>query len=438
MRLEAAETRDELTRLRAELEQSAEVEAELDRRIFHLKTLYDVSKDLFGSTDSETILRNGLLMAMGNFGVAEGLVATVDPASGDCRQFIAMGFPRGGGRPAPARLAAVRADGAAGRLGCGGRGAALRGTACPEGVALALPFAVEADCAGLLALGPKLVEEEYSENDRELIDTLANNLAVALRNARSFERIKGLNTTLAAKNRELERTLKKLKAALRKVEILESVKASLCKFVPTSVTRLVEKSPGGEIREARERDVTVLFLDIEGYTRLTEEIGATQVNAVTERYFSVFMDAIYANNGDVVETAGDGLMVLFLSEDGQQHALEAVRAAQTIMAKACSVNQECRLESRPIVINIGICSGPAFVGASKFEGLSGDRWTYTSHGTTTNVAARLCSQARGGSVLVSKTTAERVGEPFAFEPLGRLALKNLSEEVEVFALRDAP
>jgi class 3 adenylate cyclase len=68
----------------------------------------------------------------------------------------------------------------------------------------------------------------------------------------------------------------------------------------------------------------------------------------------------------VVETAGDGLMVLFHTGDAEHHALEAVRAAQTIMAKTCQVNFECRLDSHPIVINIGICSGRAFVGAFQF------------------------------------------------------------------------
>jgi class 3 adenylate cyclase len=306
----------------------------------------------------------------------------------------------------------------------------------PAVLGLLVPFDVETDCAGFLALGKKLVEEVYSDNDRELIDTLANNLSVAVKNARSFAKIKALNVELETKNRELEKILSDLKAALRKVEILESIKSNLSKFVPASVTRLVEKSPaGGEILEARERNVTVLFLDIEGYTRLTEQIGATQVNAVTERYFSVFMDAIFENNGDVVETAGDGLMVLFLTEEEEQRALEAMRAAQTIMAKTCQVNQACHLDSRPVVINIGICSGRAFVGASKFESLSGDRWTYTAHGTPINVAARLCRHASGGAVLVSKSAAERVQENFALVSIGKLALKNLSEEVEVFALQ---
>jgi class 3 adenylate cyclase len=434
MGLEPPDLQEELNRLRDSFEHSRQVQSELDRRVFHLKTLYDVSKDLFGSVDSKIILKNGLLMAMGNFGVAEGLVVLVDPATATLRQIVSMGFREDDVALMVEKLSAVKTADEPGSW-ASAAAAVLFSEGPLAGAGLVVPFEVEAGCAGLLALGRKLIEEVYSENDRELIDTLANNLAVAVRNARSFEKIKALNVELETKNKELEEILRDLKAALRKVEILESIKCNLSKFVPVHVTRLLEMSPSGEVLDTRERDVTVLFLDIEGYTRLTEQIGAIRVNAVTERYFSVFMDAIFENNGDVVETAGDGLMVLFLTEDSRQNALDALRAAQTILAKTCQVNHECRLDSQPVLINIGICSGRAFVGASKFESLSGGRWTYTSHGTPINVAARLCSHAAGGAAWVSKSTAERVQDCFPLAPLGRLALKNLSEEVEVFALQ---
>ena len=245
-----------------------------------------------------------------------------------------------------------------------------------------------------------------------------------------MKKIKRLNLDLDSRNKELQ-------AALRKVEILEGIKTNLCKFVPTAVTRMVENSPADKIEEAEERDISVLFLDIEGYTKITENVGGSEVNTLVEKYFSVFMDAIYENNGDVVETAGDGLMVLFLTEGDHQHALEAVRAAQTIKEKACLINEGCSLDdSQPLVVNIGICSGRAFVGASKFESYTGARWAYTSHGTTTNVAARLCGQARGGAVLVSKTTADRVNNHYSFSPLGKFSLKNLTEKVDIFSLQE--
>jgi len=425
--------RTEVNRLQEELKQSENVQSELDQRVFYLKTLYDVSKDIFSSVETETILRSFLLMAMGNFGVTEGFILLINSISKEIQHLVAVGF-------ADEDVAGIKKDIAQRiRQGMFSHSAAraeriLQSDTLP--IALARDFTVESEWTGIFGLGAKLIGEPYNENDRELLDTLMNNLIASLKNAQSFEKIKGLNRDLEAKNLALEKALKELQIALRKVEILESIKLNLCKFVPTAVTRMVENSPTAEIQEAREQDISVLFLDIEGYTKITESVGGTGVNTLVEKYFSVFMDAIFENNGDVVETAGDGLMVLFLGDDEATHALEAVKTAQTIKENACSINDDCSLDSQPLVVNIGICSGQAFVGAAKFESFTGSRWAYTSHGTTTNVAARLCGHAKGGAVLVSKSTADRVNRHYAFSPLGKFALKNLSGEVDIFALQD--
>ncbi len=425
----------EVNRLREELKQSEHVQSELDRRVFYLKTLYDVSKDIFSSVEAETILRSFLLMAMGNFGVTEGFILLINSHSKEIQHLVPVGF-------ADDDVAGIKKDveqhirqDMSGPSTIDAEKLRLADTSSIS-LAFVRDFTVESEWTGIFGLGAKLIGEPYNENDRELLDTLINNLIVALKNARSFEKIKGLNRDLKAKNLELEKALKELQAAMRKVEILESIKLNLCKFVPTAVTRMVENSPTGEVQEARELDISMLFLDIEGYTKITESVGGTRVNALVEKYFSVFMDAIYENNGDVVETAGDGLMVLFISEEKNTHALEAVRTAQTIKEQACVINDDCSLDSQPLVVNVGICSGQAFVGAAKFESVTGSRWAYTSHGTTTNVAARLCGQAKGGAVLVSKSTADRVKSHYSFSPLGQVALKNLSGAVDVFALQD--
>ena len=415
-----------------QLDQFQCVQQELDRRIFNLKTLYDVSRDIFSSTDSEIILHNFLLMVMGNFGVAEGLAMLFMVDAWEVKSVTAVGIR-------DRDLAMLQSDIQRMLMAEGSSPDKIHQDerlSAPGGKLLDIifPFAVDRHIRGALGLGPKLIDEHYNDNDRELLRTLVNNLSIALQNAGSVEEIKTLNRNLEAKNLQLEQAMDELKAALRKVEILESIKSNLCKFVPTAVTRLMESSPCGAIQEARERDISVLFLDIEGYTRITEELGATEVNNLTEKYFSVFMDAIYQNNGDVVETAGDGLMVLFMTEDPTRHALEAVKAAATIREKAHCINRECVLGRDPVIINIGISSGRAFVGASKFESYTGGRWTYTSHGTTTNIAARLCGQAKGGDILVARDTALRTHHSFAYERLGPFKLKNLSEEIEVFAL----
>jgi class 3 adenylate cyclase len=197
---------------------------------------------------------------------------------------------------------------------------------------------------------------------------------------------------------------------------------------------MIEKSPTNAIPESKNQDLSVLFVDIEGYTKLCEKLGSSGTSEVIEKHFSAFMDAIYANNGDVNETAGDGLMVLFLNEDEETSALEAVRTALSIREKTTRIWEECSTLYRPLDVNMGINSGNALVGAAKFETYSGSRWTYTARGSLTNVAARIGAQASGSSIYLSKSTAERVKGHFSPITKGKFKLKNVSEEVEIFEL----
>ncbi len=420
-----------IEKLEESLKEAEHVQAELDRRVFHLKTLYDVSKDIYGSVNTETILRNFLLMTTGNFGVMEGFVSLMDSPSNAISHFVSIGMQdsdvsdvkdclnrllvQDGLKDRPEFILDIEQSGF------------LSGS-----IGFLLPFSVDSDCAGILGLGAKLVKEPYTEQDKELLDTLINNLVVALKNARSFEEIKDLNEELQAKNIQLEKTLDDLKKALRKVEILEDVKSNLSKFVPNTVTRLIEKSPNGAIPESREQDVSVLFVDIEGYTKMCEQLDRADVNEVIEKCFSVFMDAIFANNGDVNETAGDGLMVVFLNSEKTINAQEAVSTALKIREEAARIKNEFKGLSEPLTINMGINSGPALVGAAKFESITGSRWTYTARGLVTNVAARIGAQATNGKVYLSKATADRVKDQFSLTPLGKFSLKNVSEEIEIF------
>lgn len=423
----------EVEQLKASLTKADQIQAELDRRVFSLKTLYDVSKDIYSSVDTETILRNFLLMSMGNFGVMEGFIALLDVPASKIMHFVSLGYKDSD--ESSLRDCSMRALTEDRLQESGENGKKLKQRRIfPTAVECALPFTIENDCSGLLGLGPKIIGEPYNENDRELLDTLLNNLAVALKNARSFGEIKQLNKDLQAKNVELETALSRLRASMRKVEILESVKENLSKFVPVTVSRMIEKSPTGTIPESKRQDLSVLFLDIEDYTRLCEKLGGSETNEIIEKHFSVFMDAIYVNNGDVNETAGDGLMVLFLNENKETNAIEAVRTALSIKDEAVRICQACSSLELPLNINMGINSGRALVGAAKFETYSGSRWTYTARGNITNVAARIGAQATKGSILLSKTTAERVKEHFSPIPKGKFKLKNVSEKIEIFEL----
>jgi class 3 adenylate cyclase len=416
----------EIETLKASLKKAEELRTELDRRVFHLKTLYDVSKDIYGSVEIETILRNFLLMSMGNFGVVTGFMFLSDIQSSKIKHFIQLGIQEEDAHSFRAECQRLLS-----KEGFYQSVAAIKEASHSESlfasITLALPFVLDDNTLVLLGLGPTLAADEYTQDDKELLYTLLNNVAVAFKNAVSFQEIQRLNRDLEAKNIELT-------ASLRKIEILESVKANLSKFVPTTVTKLIDKSPNGSISELEERDLSVLFLDIGGYTALCERLGHGAVHEIIERHFSAFMNAIYENNGDVNETAGDGLMVLFLDEDSQASALGAVRTALDIRKRTLQIKEEFTTLYRPLDINIGINSGRALVGAAKFEGIAGSRWTYTARGTLTNVAARIGALGSRGSLLMSSETANRIRAYFSPLCRGKFKLKNVSEEMEVFEL----
>jgi class 3 adenylate cyclase/HAMP domain-containing protein len=228
---------------------------------------------------------------------------------------------------------------------------------------------------------------------------------------------------------DLETRNRELADALDRVAFLEHVKHALDRFVPETVRHAIEQNPDAPGLAKEARDVTVLFLDIEGYSRLSEELPRNVLNTLVERYFSLFLESIRAQGGDINETAGDGLMIIFQSPDPQAHPAAALRAALAIQQQTAEANRAEGAAQTPVRINIGISSGECDVGTTRFQGLAGERWTFTASGPVTNLAARLSDRAHGGQILVSAETARRLQGRFALRSAGELALHNLSSPV---------
>jgi class 3 adenylate cyclase len=292
------------------------------------------------------------------------------------------------------------------------------------GATLVAPFVFQRRVTGFLTLGPRRGGTGYSGADLNLLRLLANSSALALEHARAY-------TALQATNSELT-------VALRRVEILERIRANLVKFVPRTVQDLIERAPEAPELDKREVDVTVLFVDLVGYTRLTERLDADTVNGLVERYFGAYLDEILRHGGDVNETAGDGLMAIFRDPDRRRHAREAVRCALAILRRTVELNERLDGLGEAIGVHVGINSGVATVGATKIEGAAGTRWTYTASGQVTIVAARLAALAGGDEILLGAATAERLGADVSVEALGERSLRNVEAPERVYRLGRAP
>ena len=288
------------------------------------------------------------------------------------------------------------------------------------GATLVVPFLFQGRVTGFLALGPKRSGLGYSSQDLGLLRLLANSSALALEHAQAYAALQDTNA--------------ELRAAVRRVEILESIRTNLAKFVPRTVQDLIERAPEAPELDKREVDVTVLFVDLVGYTRLTERLDPGRVNELVERCFGAYLDEILRRGGDVNETAGDGLMAIFRDADSRRHARQAVRCALGILRRTRELNETLHGLPEPLAVHIGVNSGLATVGATKIEGANGTRWTYTASGQVTIVAARLAALARGDEILVGAGTRERLGDEFSFEALGERPLRNVEMPVKVFRL----
>lgn len=285
---------------------------------------------------------------------------------------------------------------------------------------LAIPLLFKGEVMGLLALGEKKSGHFYTREDIDLLHTMADEGAVAIRNALAHE--------------EVVRYADELAASLKRIQILERMKSNLSKFVPKTVQDLIELAPEAPSFDKREADLSVLFADISGYTRISAQLAFSEVNSLVESYFSAFLDEILGQGGDVNETAGDGLMVIFQNQDPQRHARAAVLAALGIQRRAREINVQLQGRYEPIAIRVGVNSGLVSVGVTKIEGAAGTRWTYTASGTTTNVAARLSALAEGGGVIIGEETRRRLGEEFRDEDLGFPPLKNVAQPVHAYRL----
>lgn len=283
---------------------------------------------------------------------------------------------------------------------------------------LCVPLKVQERILGAMSVSNKLSREIFLAQDEKLLMTLAAQAAVAIENALLVAELRDKNATL--------------EQALHKVDLLETIQSHLSKFVPQSVRRLIDANPNAPALAQREQEISVLFIDIAGYTKMSEALSEAKVNDLIERYFSSFLDDILKNHGDISETSGDGLMIIFSEPDPDRHTLQVLRTALGIRDKTHQINLEFQREYEPVVVNMGINCGVALIGAVKLEGMRGTRWTYTANGPVINLAARLGAFATEGEVLVTEKIARRVWDQFTLEDMGPQHFKNIGEPVRVY------
>ena len=180
------------------------------------------------------------------------------------------------------------------------------------------------------------------------------------------------------------------------------------------------------------RDVAVLFVDIRGFTTMSEVLTPEQVVEILNRYLSLTTKSIFDNKGTLDKFVGDATMAVFNSPfDLDDYEFRAVCAAMDIVAGGAAIENEfLEKYGRSVGFGVGVNVGPAVVGNVGCE----FRMDFTAIGDTVNTAARLEANAKKGQVLISDVLYERVKDRVEVEEVGNIPLKGKSNGVFVYSV----
>ncbi len=252
-----------------------------------------------------------------------------------------------------------------------------------------------------------------------------------LARVRSLLRIKILYDTVQAQAGQLadwNQTLEqRVQDQVGQLERLDRLK----RFFSPQLAELILAGGAEDPLKTHRRDLTVVFLDLRGYTAFAETAEPEEVMGVLREYHGAMGREVLAHEGTLERFAGDGMMIFFNDPvPVPDHAERAVRMAVAMRETMAGLAEKWRRRGDDLGIGIGIAQGYATIGAIGFEG----RWDYGAIGTVTNLAFRLCGEAKPGQILISGRVLGAVEALIAAEPVGALPLKGFLKPVPVFSL----
>jgi predicted ATPase/class 3 adenylate cyclase len=208
----------------------------------------------------------------------------------------------------------------------------------------------------------------------------------------------------------------------------------LHRFAPTIASKEIDADPDSPNLALQERDVSILFADLAGYTRMGELLDQRRVDSLVNRAFAEFIDDIHRFEGVLLRVIGDELLLVFQDDDVQRHARNAASAALAMARTAAHFTEYGSADEPAVILNVGINSGVAALGLQPIEAATGTNWRYDATGTTVNVAARVREFARNGNIVVTAATAGRIESHFQLADLGEHRFKNVSNPLRLYRL----
>lgn len=202
----------------------------------------------------------------------------------------------------------------------------------------------------------------------------------------------------------------------------------VARFVSPQLARMARDARADPLRRERRR-ITLLACDLRGFTAYARKEDSSQVVALLERYYSLVGAVAAQHGGTIKDHAGDGVLVLI----GAPLPLPDAESRAAAMALDLRHRVQALIAESgvPLGLGIGVASGEVTIGAVQGAG----RLEYVAVGSAVNLAARLCSRAQDGEILLDTDTAQAVGEAIQVAPQTAESLKGYPEPVPVYALR---
>jgi class 3 adenylate cyclase len=298
-----------------------------------------------------------------------------------------------------AYLRSVRARFEAAGQMTSGAGAAVTLPGLPAAQSqLALPLLVKDRLVGVLVVESSR-PSAFDELDEVILGIVGNQAATAIDNARTYQMLESLSR--------------------------------LKRFFSPQLAEAIVTGGADDPLTTHRREVTVVFLDLHGFTAFAETADPEDVMRVLREYHQEMGKLILAHEGTLERFTGDGMMIFF-NDPVLVHdpAERAARMAVAMRDRVAALSDRWRKRGYALGVGIGIAQGYATIGAIGFEG----RWDYGAIGTVTNLAARLCAEARAGQILLSARVASEVEDLVEAEEVGALALKGFARAVPAFRL----
>jgi adenylate cyclase len=242
-----------------------------------------------------------------------------------------------------------------------------------------------------------------------------------LRVKQYHDQVESQAAELAVWNRTLEQRVQEQVAQIEQLSKLKRF------FSPQLAQTILDG--GDDMLKPHRREVTVMFLDLRGFTAFTGAAEPEEVMSVLREFHGEIGKMLQVYQGTLERFAGDGVMIFFNDPVPVPDAVEqAMRMACILRDRFKELHAVWNKLGHELDLGVGIAQGYATLGAIGYEG----RWDYAAIGAVTNLAARLCGEAKPGQILTNRRTLSRVENLVEAEPLEAMTLKGFAQAVEAF------